>query len=79
MKNNLNKSTEKTLLRQKKNFNINGGISDCIKYENRFFFKSVDLDNKDLIEFGCGVFPSSLGLEKKRMPRKFIATDTLEK
>ena len=79
MKKNLNKSTENTLLGQKKNFNINGGIADCIKYENRFFFKSVNLDHKDLIEFGCGVFPSSLGIEKNKMPRKYIATDTSRK
>ena len=31
---------------------------------NNSFFRSFDLIGKDLIEFGCGVFPSSIGLEK---------------
>ncbi len=74
-----NLNTEKTLLNQKKNFHINGGISECIKYENKFLFKSFDLVGKDLIEFGCGVFPSSIGLEKNKMPKTYIATDTSKK
>jgi 2-polyprenyl-3-methyl-5-hydroxy-6-metoxy-1,4-benzoquinol methylase len=79
MKNNLNTSTEKTLLYQKKNFNAKSGIANCIKYENQFFFRSVNLKNKDLIEFGCGVFPSCIGIEKKMMPKQYIATDTSKK
>ena len=76
---NNNIKTEKTLLNQKKNFKIKGGISECIKYENKFFFRSFDLVGKDLIEFGCGVFPSSIGLEKNKMPKTYIATDTSKK
>jgi 2-polyprenyl-3-methyl-5-hydroxy-6-metoxy-1,4-benzoquinol methylase len=75
----INKNTENTLLNQKKKFKINGGISECIKYENKFFFKSFDLVGKDLIEFGCGIFPSCLGINKDKMPKTYIATDTSKK
>lgn len=77
--NNLNNKTEKTLINQKKKLNKNGGIFKCIAYENNFFFKPINLNGKDLIEFGCGVFPSSLGLQKNDMPRHYIATDTSKK
>ena len=73
---NINKNTENTLLTQIKKFKIGGGISECIKYENKFFFKSLNLTGKNLIEFGCGVFPSCIGLENNKMPKTYIATDT---
>lgn len=80
MKNkNLNFKTEQTLINQRKNFLVKGGIAKCIEYENKNFFKLVDLKGKDLIEFGCGIFPSSFGLKKKYMPRKYVASDTSNK
>ena len=75
----LNINTEKTLLNQKKDFKINGGVSKCIQYENQFLFKSINLSNKKLIEFGCGVFPSCMGLDNNKMPKKYIASDTSKK
>ena len=75
----LNINTEKTLLNQKKDFKINGGVSKCIQYENQFVFKSINLTNKKLIEFGCGVFPSCMGLDNNKMPKKYIASDTSKK
>ena len=42
-------------------------------------FKLVNLKGKDLIEFGCGIFPSSFGLKKKCMPREYVASDTSNK
>ena len=80
MKNkNLNFKTEQTLINQRKNFLVKGGIAKCIEYENKNFFKLVDLKGKDLIEFGCGIFPSSFGLKKKCMPREYVASDTSNK
>lgn len=52
----LNKKTEKTLLNQKKKFNKFSSIAKYIIYENNFLLNSIDLKNKDLIEFGCGIF-----------------------
>lgn len=78
-KKNFNSKTESSLIYQKKNFNINGGIAKCIKYENQFFFRLLNLRNKDLIEFGCGIFPSSIGLDNNKFPKKYLATDTSEK
>lgn len=75
-KKNLNIDTEKTLIKQKNKYRSKGGISSCIKYENTFFFRSIDMTDKELIEFGCGVFPSSIGLKGSKMPRNYIATDT---
>ena len=76
---NLNVKTENTLISQKNFFKRNGGISKCIEYENRFFFNSINLKKKYLIEFGCGVFQSSLGIKKNKMPKSYIATDTSKK
>ena len=78
-KKNLNIETEKTLLNQKKDFKISGGISKCIRYENQFLFRKINLTNKKLIEFGCGVFPSCMGLKNNKMPKKYIASDTSNK
>lgn len=75
----LNFKTEQSLINQKNNFFIKGGIAKCIEYENRTFFKFIDLKGKDLIEFGCGIFPSSLGLKDNSMPRNYIASDTSKK
>ena len=36
---NLNLKTEQSLINQKNNFFIKGGIAKCIEYENRTFFK----------------------------------------
>ena len=80
MKNkNLNLKTEKTLIDQKTNFFIKGGVAKCIEYENRNFFRFINLKDKDLIEFGCGIFPSSLGLKNNYMPKNYIASDTSKK
>ena len=76
---NINIKTENTLMFQKKIFSNNGGIAKCIEYENRLFFGSVNLNGKDLIEFGCGVFPSCIGLNNELMPKSYIATDTSKK
>ena len=76
---NLNLRTEQTLINQRRNFSIKGGIAKCIEYENRNFFKFIDLKGKDLIEFGCGIFPSSFGLRNNSMPKKYVASDTSKK
>ena len=76
---NLNIKTKNILIFQKKIFLKNGGIAKCIEYENRLFFNSVNLNGKDLIEFGCGVFPSCIGLNNELMPKSYIATDTSKK
>ena len=39
----------------------------------------MNLNGKDLIEFGCGVFPSCIGLNNELMPKSYIATDTSKK
>ncbi len=75
----INLKTEISLLNQKDSFERNGGIAACIKYENNFFFKDINLKGKNLIEFGCGIFPSSFGIEKNKMPKKYIASDTSKK
>ena len=75
---NINIKTENTLMFQKI-FLKNGVIAKCIEYENRLFFNSVNLNGKDLIEFGCGVFPSCIGLNNELMPKSYIATDTSKK
>jgi 2-polyprenyl-3-methyl-5-hydroxy-6-metoxy-1,4-benzoquinol methylase len=76
---NLNSKTVNTLIYQKKRLRLDGGIAKCIEYENKFFFKSLNLKNKNLIEFGCGIFPSSIGLNKNEFPKKYVATDTSKK
>ena len=75
----INLKTEISLLNQKDSFERNGGIAACIKYENNFFLKDINLKGKNLIEFGCGIFPSSFGIEKNKMPKKYIASDTSKK
>ena len=79
IKKNLNFKTESTLIEQKNSLNINGGIAKCIKYESKFFFRLLNLKNKNLVEFGCGVFPSSIGLNKDKFPKKYLATDVSRK
>jgi len=76
---NLNSKTVDTLIFQKKRLSLAGGIAKCIQYENKFFFKSLNLKNKNLIEFGCGIFPSSIGLNMNEFPKKYVATDTSKK
>jgi 2-polyprenyl-3-methyl-5-hydroxy-6-metoxy-1,4-benzoquinol methylase len=70
-----NLKTEKSLINQINKMKIDGGISNCIRYENNFFFNFVNLKNKDLIEFGCGIYPSSFGIAKNKMPKNYFATD----
>ena len=74
----LNKKTEKTLLNQKK-FNKSGGIAKYIIYENNFLLKTLDLKDKDLIEFGCGIFPISIGLNKYKDLKSYTASDVSPK
>lgn len=76
---NINFETEKTLLKQNLNIEINNSIKNCIKYENNFFLNSFKLKNKKIIEFGCGPFPSSFGIKSKDMPKKYVATDLSNK
>ena len=76
---NINFETEKTLLKQNLNIEINNSIKNCIKYENNFFLNSFKLKNKKIIEFGCGPFPSSFGIKSKDMPKKYVATDVSNK
>jgi len=71
----LNKKTEKTLLNQKKKFTKFSSIAKYIIYENNFLLNSIDLKNKDLIEFGCGIFPLSIGLKKYRSLKSYTASD----
>ena len=76
---NKNSKTENTLIGQKKRFNLNGGISECIKFENKNFLSHASIKNKDIIEFGCGIFPALFGIDKFNMPNKYIASDTSKK
>ena len=44
-----NLKTEKSLINQINKMKIDGGISNCIRYENNFLFNFVNIKNKDLI------------------------------
>jgi 2-polyprenyl-3-methyl-5-hydroxy-6-metoxy-1,4-benzoquinol methylase len=73
---NKNLKTIQTLSSQINGIDLkNGGIIECIKFENKKLLSKISLKNKDVIEFGCGVYPASLGLKDNNMPNKYIATD----
>ena len=73
---NKNLKTLKILLDQAKKINLHGGIAECIKFENKNLLSKISLNNKNLIEFGCGAFPTSFGIEDFNMPKHYVATDT---
>lgn len=73
---NKNLKTLKILLDQTKKINLHGGIAECIKFENKNLLSKISLNNKNLIEFGCGAFPTSFGIEDFNMPKHYVATDT---
>lgn len=71
--NNKNKKTEKTLL-SISNISINSGIADCITLENKKIIYKIPL-KKNIIEFGCGVFPLSFGILNQNISKNYLATD----
>ena len=78
-KKNINAKTENTLINQKNKFKINGGIAECIKFENLNLLSKSVIKNKKILELGCGVFPVSIGIKNKNMPKYYLATDTSQK
>ena len=75
----LNFLTETIIVQHSRKAYSNKGIAACIKYENNFFLRHLNLKKKDVIEFGCGAFPSSLGIKKEKWPNSFVATDASPK
>lgn len=79
MNKNKNFKTVDTLLKQTNKINLFGGVAECIKFENRSFFSKINLKNKNVIEFGCGTFPASFGIENENMPNIYVACDVSQK
>ena len=76
---NINTKTENTLINQKNKFKIDGGIAECIKFENLNILSRIKIKKKKILELGCGVFPVSIGVANIDMPKYYLATDTSKK
>ncbi len=74
--NNPNNKTEKTLLNNS-NISINSGIADCIILENEKIISKIPI-KKNIIEFGCGIFPLCFGILNQNISKNYLATDVSE-
>lgn len=72
-----NESTEAAMFEINKKFNAAGGIALVCQYENQNLLSRTDMRGKDVLEIGCGVLPACFGIPDDRMPKTYVATDTI--